>query len=62
MTRDEAAVALRDLVRAVGDRDETAAAARLLERVAVREDAQELRSALCEMGARSALRILRRTR
>jgi hypothetical protein len=60
VTREEAAVAIRDLaMRSLEVRDETAAVARLLELVGAREDGEVLRAALAEMGAREALRVLR---
>jgi hypothetical protein len=55
----ELAATLRDLVRGVLERNETSAVGRLLERLAAHADAAELRAALVELGARTALRLTR---
>jgi hypothetical protein len=57
MTRPEAHEALRRLALGVRDADEGAAVARLLERIAKRDDAAELRDALAEAGARVVLGV-----
>ena len=57
MTRDEAALELRQLAAQVREPDPEAAAARLLERIA--EVQPELRDALVEVGA---LALVRETR
>lgn len=54
MTRDEAALELRQLAAKVTERDPEAAAARLLEKIA--EVQPELRDALVEMGALAVVR------
>lgn len=59
MTREQASVEIRDLVAGIDEPDETAAVERLLESIAVRGDAVELRAALVEMGGRHAFRVLR---
>jgi hypothetical protein len=60
VTRDEAARCLREIAVAVNEPDESAAVARYLELVAVRDDAIELRGALVEMGARAVMRVVHR--
>lgn len=56
MTREEAIAAARVAAATVFETDVDQAAARLMERLSVREDASELRDALAELGARAILR------
>ena len=57
MTREDAALALRDLAAKVREADPDAAATRLLERIA--ETTPELRDALVEVGALALMREAR---
>ena len=57
MTREDAALALRDLAAKVQEADPEAAATRLLERIA--EVQPELRDALVEVGALAVMREAR---
>jgi hypothetical protein len=56
MTRDEAILELRRMIGSLDRADFDAATARLLERISLRVDSIELRSALVEEGARAMLR------
>ena len=56
MTAAQARLALRHLAVGVAERDRGAAVARLLERLATRDDAEELRAALVVAGAAAVLR------
>jgi hypothetical protein len=60
MTRDETARCLVALVTAIDETDETEAVVSLFEAIRLRSDSAELFSALTEMGARAALRQVRR--
>jgi hypothetical protein len=62
MTRDEALAELHVMVSSLHGTDFEWALGRLLERISLRVDSLELRSALVEEGARSLLRSARQVR